>query len=190
MTVPRTPHGGRLRTLLALAAVAAFAVFSAWLKSELRADLKTAAGPPAGAPAPALELPDRAGETVDLADVEEGSRLVVVAFWASWCAPCRVELHRLSQLYDRRRDDGLAVLAVSLDEDSAAVDDYLARSPLPFPVLLDPRREAAARYGVRALPTTVLIGDGGRVLRTVEGFVSYLPTQIDYLLSETAAGDD
>lgn len=141
----------------------------------------------AGTPAPPLELADIHGETVNLQSTAAERRLVVVAFWASWCGPCHTELAQLSRLYERHAAEGLEVLAVSVDRDPAAALRYVEEAEVPFVVLLDPKHEVLERYGVQALPTSVLVGPDGAVVRAVQGLRSYLPTQITYALRGSAS---
>lgn len=86
-------------------------------------------------------------------------RVVVVHFFATWCEPCREELASLSRLV-RRRPDDITVLAVDVGEVPVRVHRFLAAAPVDFPVLIDADRQAAAAWGVRALPTSFVLGRG------------------------------
>lgn len=137
---------------------------------------------PPGAEAPRLELSSIEGGTVHLAEVLSRHRLVAVVFWATWCAPCRVELRRLAEL-DTELGDDFGVVAVSVDAGEVeVVRSYLAEHPVPFPVVLDDRREAVDGFAVSSLPTTFLVGADGEVQQVHRGFVGSLPTQVRYLV--------
>ena len=103
-------------------------------------------------------------------------------FWATWCAPCRVEMPELEKVYRRRHAQGLEILAVSQDEDWGAVEAYLEKAPVSFPVLVDDRLELGARFGVSAVPTTLFLDREGRVLEIIEGVDFDLESRVDRLL--------
>lgn len=178
---------GVARIVTVAALLVGFCWFSAEVKTNRWKEVRGVGPLEAGAPAPPLELPDLQGKRVALHETAAARRLVVVAFWATWCGPCHTELAELARLYERHASDGLEVLAVSVDRDPDAARRYAEREEMPFPVLLDPERAALERYGVQALPTSVLVAPDGTVLRAVEGLRPYLPTQIEYHLREADA---
>ena len=115
-----------------------------------------------------FELPRVAGGRVSLGD--HAGQVVLLNFWATWCAPCRAELPALQALHAALAGDGLRVLAVSVDAGSAgAVARFAAERGVEFPVLHDPREEVAHRYGVVAYPTSVVIDRAGRVVFSAPG---------------------
>jgi len=128
-----------------------------------------------GVEAPLLEVERLGGGAVigrkDLAD-----RVVVVAFWASWCLPCRAEMPELARFVDEwnrdaeRSRDALLV-AVNLGEDPEAIRG-ITEDPLYKNVMfgLDPDGEAAARWKAAALPSTFVLGPEGTVLDVIRGY--------------------
>jgi peroxiredoxin len=124
----------------------------------------------AGAPVPAPDfvLPTYGGSNVRLSSLR--GQVVVVNFWASWCAPCRRELPGLQRLWTRLHSGGLEVLAVNVDEAPQQAGQMAQRLGLAFPVLLDPRRELARLYDLRTLPSTLVIDRDGRLRFIDAGF--------------------
>ena len=102
------------------------------------------------------------GGTVRLSDLR-GS-MVALNFWATWCEPCEIEMPDLQRAAERYAGAGLVVLGVNQGETAGEVSAYLDERGLTFPVVLDEDESIAARYGVRALPTTYWI-DGDGVVR-------------------------
>jgi cytochrome c biogenesis protein CcmG, thiol:disulfide interchange protein DsbE len=96
-----------------------------------------------------------------------GARVTVVDFWATWCEPCRDQMPFLDQLAGTYRNEGVEVYAVSFDEDRSAIDEYVARTPVAFPVLWDKGGGTLAdKLEITRLPTTLLV-DGKGVVRAV-----------------------
>lgn len=102
-------------------------------------------------------------------------KLVVLNFWATWCVPCREELPALERLWRLRKDRGLAVIAVAIGEEPAAVRRFVDRlRPAPtFPIGLDRDKSVAKAWKVRGLPTTVLVGRDGRAAFAAAGAVAF-----------------
>lgn len=98
-----------------------------------------------------------------------GGRVVVVNFWATWCEPCRTEMPSLQALAQRRRRDGLTVIAVNYRETAEVVQQFLARVPFKVPILLDADGEATTAWTPRVFPSTVIVGRDGQPMHTVLG---------------------
>lgn len=119
--------------------------------------------------APSIAFPFLAGGTASF-DAFPGEP-VVVAFWASWCAPCRVELPALVGLRRRR---GLGVLAVNAGEAEPRIVRFLHRAGLEdLPVVLDPDRKAMAAWRVTALPSAYVVGPDRRIRYAVVGEIDW-----------------
>lgn len=132
----------------------------------------------AGEEAPPLTLPLIDGDTLSLAGLR--GKVVMLNVWATWCAPCRLEMPSMQRVYDRFREDGLEVVAVSVDKDPGLrqsdgairgmVSEFVEQLGLTFPIAVDPTGGTERLYGVEALPTTFLIDRSGRIrVREVGG---------------------
>jgi peroxiredoxin len=126
--------------------------------------------PEAGRPAPDFALPDLDGNTVRLSDFS--GRPVVLNFWATWCAPCRLEMPELAQAAADYADRGLVVLAVNQDETAEQASSFLSEVGLSLTALLDTGSEVGAAYGAFFLPTTVIVGPDGIVGAVHRGILS------------------
>ena len=120
-----------------------------------------------GAPAPDLNLPGLK-EAVDLAKLK--GKVVYVDFWASWCGPCKQSFPWMNDMQAKYEGQGLQIVGVNLDAKRDDADKFLAQTPARFTVAFDAKAESAKRYGVKSMPTSVLIGRDGKVLAVHSGF--------------------
>jgi thiol-disulfide isomerase/thioredoxin len=89
-------------------------------------------------------------------------RVVLVNFWASWCAECRPEMPLFERLQQDFAAQGLTVLGINFREDTQRMQQYARDLGLTFALVLDPQGEISRAYGVIGLPTTFLVGRDGR----------------------------
>jgi len=121
-----------------------------------------------GSAAPPLHLPTLAGGEVDRESYR--GRVVVVNFWATWCPPCVEEMPSLERLHRALGGEGLVVLGVAVDEDSAALQDFVGRAGVTFPVLRDRGgRGPAAAWRTTGYPETFVLDGSGRIVRKIVG---------------------
>jgi thiol-disulfide isomerase/thioredoxin len=108
------------------------------------------------------------GETFDWKSYE--GKVVLIDFWATWCGPCRAELPNIKALYKKFHDQGFDVVGISIDQDRAALEDYVKENKLPWTTLHENNGEGAHPtadyYGVLGIPTMILVGRDGKVLST------------------------
>jgi cytochrome c biogenesis protein CcmG/thiol:disulfide interchange protein DsbE len=121
-----------------------------------------------GQAAPEIDLTDFNGRPVKLSDLR--GKVVVVDFWASWCAPCRESFPVFERLSKTYRDQGLVVLGVNVDNDPAAAKKFLADVPVTFTVLADPSKKVAKAYEPKTMPSSYVIDRAGKVRFVHAGF--------------------
>lgn len=92
------------------------------------------------------------------------SKIRVMNFWASWCAPCMLEMPSLQRLHDAYRERGLEVLAVNVDEDAQAVDEAVKKLKLTLPLFSDADGTLGDLFQVEALPHTLILDSQGKIL--------------------------
>jgi len=117
-----------------------------------------------GSAAPDFTLPSLAGPPVSLH--EQQGKVVLINFWATWCAPCREEMPALQAAYEKLADQGLVVLGVNWTQVDYLpdVEAFVEALGLTFPILLDPDGTVSEDlYQVLGLPTSVLIGRDGTI---------------------------
>jgi len=123
--------------------------------------------PASAVAAPSFNLPMRSGAVA--LDSLRG-KVVLVDFWASWCAPCARSFPWLAALQERYAEAGLVIVAINLDHDRDAADAFLASHPAPFDVAFDPSGKTAEAFKVKGMPSSFLIGPTGAVLYSHVGF--------------------
>ena len=121
------------------------------------------------APAPAQAVTDADGRAVGVAEFRD--RVLLINFWATWCAPCVREMPSLDRLQAKLGDVGLTVMAVSEDRKGAekVMPFYREHGLQHLDVFLDPKGTFARAMEVRGLPSTILVDPQGRVIGRLEG---------------------
>ena len=138
--------------------------------------------------APAISIKALDGPTVHIA--KSKGRIVLVDFWATWCAPCKVSFPALDALATSLKDRGVDVVAVSVDGSRKDLDDFLAAQPIKtMRILLDPDMTAADAFKVGGLPTSFIIDRQGKIRFTHAGYgpeaVEKFGAEIRSLLDES-----
>jgi thiol-disulfide isomerase/thioredoxin len=126
----------------------------------------------------------------DLSTEQWKGKVVLVDFWATWCAPCVAELPRVKKLSDQYHDKGFEVLCVASDYKPELLKKFLAQHPeYTWPQLFDPKaakdedfHPAASALGIEALPAMILIDKKG-VCRSV-GSIDDIEAMVPKLLAE------
>lgn len=120
--------------------------------------------------------PEIAGKTIDGGDFSLSSlrgSVVVVNFWATWCAPCRVEMPDFVGLQTELRSQGLQFVGISVDDDDLdPIRRFAQELGVNYPILLATPELIGAYEGVPALPTTYVIDRGGRIRQRFVGEVN------------------
>lgn len=135
-----------------------------------------------GQPAPDFVLKSSSGENLRLSEYR--GDVVMINFWATWCAPCRQEMPLLDDLYARYERVGFTLLGVNIDDDKRRAMKMIDELGVKFPVLFDESKEVSKLYDVEVMPTTILVDREGNVRYVHHG---YKPGYEDKYLTEIRA---
>lgn len=97
-------------------------------------------------------------------------KVLLVDFWASWCAPCKKAFPTLKEMHEKFSSRGALVVAVSVDEEKSEMEGFLKKNPVPFAVVRDPASALAEKLSVEVMPTSFVVGANGRIAAVHSGF--------------------
>ena len=131
--------------------------------------------------APNFTLKDLNGRPVSLSDHK--GKVVLVNIWATWCPPCVAETPSIDKLYKMLKDENFELMAVSIDENGKnAVESFMKKKNLSFPVLLDPDGRVAGLYGTTGVPESFIVRKDGTIDNRIIGAIDWTsPRVIEHL---------
>lgn len=123
-----------------------------------------------GSKAPNFVLTDMNGNQHKLSDYK--GKGVFLNFWGTWCKPCEYEMPYMEKQYQVYKDQGVQILAVNVGESKYAVNHFVSKHHLSFPVMIDKGEEVGSAYHVDPLPVTFLIDKDGKIIDRLTGSLS------------------
>jgi thiol-disulfide isomerase/thioredoxin len=132
--------------------------------AQLAAD-KTRATLVVGAKFPDLSEKDVTGKPISIAN--DKCKVVLIDFWATWCAPCRAELPFVIATYNKYHDKGFEIIGISLDQDQAKLTNFTKSMNITWPQFFDGKgwqNKLVAKYGIESIPATFLLDGQGKII--------------------------
>ena len=115
-----------------------------------------------------------------------GNKILLINFWATWCAPCREEMPYLQRLSEELDPDRFAVIGVSVDDDANLVREFLLQYRIRFPNYLDADKNLASdQLGLGSYPQTFIVSPDGTITRRIDKAIPG-----DWNIFENAKGSD
>lgn len=106
-------------------------------------------------------------ETIQLSDLE--GKGVMLNFWATFCGPCEAEMPHMEKLYADYKEKGIEIVAVNLGESELAVNRFIDKHNLSFPVPLDKQGQVSDLYKIGPMPTSYFVNPEGEIIEKIEG---------------------
>jgi len=144
---------------------------------------------PGTEPAPDFVVQTLDGDSVRLTDLR--GQVVLVNFWATWCAPCRIEMPGFQRVWDDYGDQGFTIVGLSVDQGVRSdVARWVKDRGLTFPIAFAPGAVVRSYGGASVLPTSILIDREGRIAHRVQGYYAEpaLRAAVRRLLDRPAPG--
>jgi peroxiredoxin len=138
-----------------------------------------------GEAAPPFLVTTLEGKQVSLESLR--GQVVLLNFWATWCAPCRIEMPGFERVYQAKKNQGFVIVGLSTDWGASAdAREYVARRGVTFPVAMASGEIVRSYGGIRTIPTSILIDRNGRARYTVTGIFAEpaLRLAVNRLLAE------
>ena len=97
-------------------------------------------------------------------------RIVLVDFWASWCGPCKASFPVMEDLYKKYGKEGLAIIAINLDDKRELMEDFLKKHPVTFPIVRDSAKKLVGAVNISSMPSSFVLDAHGKILSMHNGF--------------------
>lgn len=114
-----------------------------------------------------IRLPDTNGDMLSLSDYR--GKVVFLNFWATWCRSCVSEMADMQKLHQKLKGEQFAMVAINIKDSPSQVRTFFDAQNLTFTTLLDPDGITLGFFGVRALPTTLILDKSGQLVETIIG---------------------
>ena len=138
--------------------------------------------------APGFQLEDMDGEVYSLENYR--GKVVILNFWATWCPPCRREIPSMEALQQAFKNEPFAILAINEWETEDHVFAFMGELPVEpsFPILFDKDSEVAQSFGVKGLPTTLLLDTEGMIVYRAVGGRDFNHPEVKKIIRELLPG--
>jgi thiol-disulfide isomerase/thioredoxin len=93
-------------------------------------------------------------------------KVLLIDFWATWCAPCKQEMPNVKRVYGKYREKGFEIVGISLDRSRGDLDRYIEKNQIHWPQFFDGKywqNEIAVKYGISSIPATILVDKKGKI---------------------------
>jgi len=149
----------RVSLLFFMVLVVAYTLYQNFFTEKIRIQ--------AGEQAPDFVLEDMKGNNVQLSELK--GKGVFLNFWGTWCKPCEKEMPYMERQYSHYKNLGVEILAVNIGESDIAIESFVKKHGLTFPILKDKDRSVTEAYDITPIPTTFLIDKNGKVVKVITG---------------------
>lgn len=139
---------------------------------------------------PNISIADLQGKPVNIQEYAKKSKITVLSFWATWCAPCKRELDAISELYPTWLEEyNTRLVAITIDNARALtqVKPLIEEKGWEFDVLSDAKQELQQALNFQAIPQTFVVDEAGNILYQHEGYTPGDEYELEKIIKELAA---
>jgi len=144
--------------------------------------------PTVGNTAPSFAAMDMDGKKVSLTDLS--GKVVILDFWATWCAPCRASTRELEKLHEKYKDRDVVILGISIDEGKSVaerVKEFTGKNGLTYRMLVDDGRISKA-FAIRNIPAMFILDKQQRIIKIYPGYFQGLSSIVEKELEDLLKG--
>jgi thiol-disulfide isomerase/thioredoxin len=136
--------------------------------------------------APNFSLKTLEDQEITLSELK--GKVVLLDFWATWCGPCKESIPHLVQIYKSNQEKGFELIGMSMDKKGEVdtVRHFVRSMDISYPIIMTPE-DVARNYGIKGLPTTILIDKEGKIREKIVGFNSSIAQQMAAKVAELAS---
>jgi|GEM_PF-3197292 len=167
-----------LAVALSLTSILASLTASPLAAQESKLEVLPAPGPQRGTVPPDFAWTSVDGEILSRDGMV--GKVVLLDFWASWCAPCLQAVPHLKQLEEKHSDDVFQLIGINVDNEKAKLESWVAEQGLTWPQIWDRGHEVIRTFQVNNFPTYILLDHQGRVSYSTTGFSFTTSRLLDY----------
>jgi len=123
---------------------------------------------------PLVDVKTLDGGSINITDIENNGKPIVISFWATWCKPCKKELNTIAEVYEDWQDEtGVKLVAVSIDNarSMSKVTPYVNASDWDYEVYIDPNGDLKRAMGISTVPHTFLLNGKKEIIWQHKGYV-------------------
>ena len=123
---------------------------------------------------PSVDVKTLEGENINIQEIENSGKPIVINFWATWCKPCKKELNTIAEVYEEWQEEtGVKLIAISIDDarSMVRVAPYVNASDWEYEVYLDPNGDLKRAMGVSRVPHTFLLNGKNEIIWEHKGYV-------------------
>ena len=135
---------------------------------------------PANAKVPSIDYTDLTGQVLSWQQLQ--GKVVVINFWATWCAPCTEELPSLQRLQEMKLGSDLVVITINHKERLGKIRSFNLDTGFNLPVVADSQGEIAKNWGIKIFPTSVILSREGKPTWIIEGSADWTSKELLDLL--------
>ena len=123
---------------------------------------------------PSVEVKTLDGGNINIQEIENSGKPIVISFWATWCKPCKKELNNIAEIYEEWQEEtGVKLIAISIDDtrSMSKVMPYVNASDWDYEVYLDPNGDLKRAMGISTVPHTFLLNGKNEIVWQHKGYV-------------------